>query len=93
MDITQNEYFQFILKYSDKPWNWLEITKNSNITIDIVEANPNNIPWNWRGLSANPNITMVFAEATSVLPLIASDAYHKGEWKNRDRKNFTKIFE
>ena len=35
---------------------------------------------------------MVFAEATSVLPLIASDAYHKGEWKNRDRKNFTKIF-
>ncbi len=35
---------------------------------------------------------MVFAEATSVLPLIASDAYHKGEWKSRKRKNFTKIF-
>ena len=35
---------------------------------------------------------MIFAEATSVLPLIASDAYHKGEWKNRSRKNFSKIF-
>ena len=35
---------------------------------------------------------MVFAEATSVLPLIASDAYHKGEWKNRKRKNYSKIF-
>ena len=35
---------------------------------------------------------MVFAEATTVLPLIASDAYHTGEWKNRDRKNFSKIF-
>ena len=35
---------------------------------------------------------MVFAEATSVLPLIASDAYHKGEWKKRERKNFSKIF-
>ena len=35
---------------------------------------------------------MVFAEATSVLPLIASDAFHKGEWKNRGRKNFSKIF-
>ncbi len=35
---------------------------------------------------------MVFAEATSVLPLIASDAYHKAEWKKRDRKNFSKIF-
>ncbi len=35
---------------------------------------------------------MVFAEATSVLPLIVSDAYHNGEWKNRTRKNFSKIF-
>ncbi len=35
---------------------------------------------------------MVFAEATSVLPLIASDAYHTAEWKNRERKHFSKIF-
>ena len=35
---------------------------------------------------------MVFAEATSILPLIASDAYHSGHWKNRTRKNFSKIF-
>jgi len=35
---------------------------------------------------------MVFAEATSVLPLIASDAYHREHWKMRDRKNFSKIF-
>ncbi len=35
---------------------------------------------------------MVFAEATSVLPLIASDAYHRHNWKNRKRRNFSKIF-
>jgi len=35
---------------------------------------------------------MVFAEATSVLPLIASDAYHRNFWKDRPRKNFSKIF-
>ena len=35
---------------------------------------------------------MVFAEATSVLPLIVSDAYHNGEWKSRERKNFSKLF-
>ena len=35
---------------------------------------------------------MVFAEATSVLPLIASDAYHRNHWKERQRKNFSKIF-
>ena len=36
---------------------------------------------------------MVFAEATSVLPLIVSDAYHNGYWKNRIKKNYSKIFE
>ena len=36
---------------------------------------------------------MVFAEATSVLPLIASDAYHRKNWKNRQRRNFQKLFE
>jgi deoxyhypusine synthase len=35
---------------------------------------------------------MVFAEATSVLPLIASDAYHRENWKNRPKKEFSKIF-
>jgi deoxyhypusine synthase len=35
---------------------------------------------------------MVFAEATTVLPLIASDAYHRGYWKHRKRKNFSKLF-
>ena len=35
---------------------------------------------------------MVFAEATSVLPLIASDAYHRQNWKNRPRREFSKIF-
>ena len=35
---------------------------------------------------------MVFAEATSVLPLVISDAYHRGEWKKRSKKNFSKLF-
>ena len=35
---------------------------------------------------------MVFAEATSVLPLIASDAFHRENWKNRGKRNFSKIF-
>ncbi len=35
---------------------------------------------------------MVYAEATSVLPLIASYAYHKGSWKNRKKHAFAKMF-
>ena len=36
---------------------------------------------------------MVFAEATSILPLIASDAYHRKLWEQRKPKNFSNIFD
>jgi deoxyhypusine synthase len=36
---------------------------------------------------------MVYAEATSVLPLIGSYVYHQGNWKKRERRNFSKIFD
>jgi deoxyhypusine synthase len=36
---------------------------------------------------------MVFAEATSVLPLIASCAYRKHLWDNRPQRRWSKIFE
>ncbi len=36
---------------------------------------------------------MVFAEATSVLPLLASDAYHRGAWRNREKRRFAKLFD
>lgn len=35
---------------------------------------------------------MVYAEATSVLPLLASDAWHRGHWKQRQRRHFSKLF-
>lgn len=36
---------------------------------------------------------MVFAEATSVLPLLASDAWHRGAWRNREKRRFAKLFD
>ncbi len=36
---------------------------------------------------------MVYAEASSVVPLLASDAYHRGFWKNRSRKNYAAMFQ
>ena len=36
---------------------------------------------------------MVFAEATSVLPLLASDAWHRGAWKTREKRRFAKLFD
>ncbi|MBA2585450.1 MAG: deoxyhypusine synthase [Chthoniobacterales bacterium] len=36
---------------------------------------------------------MVYAEATVALPLLAGYAYHKGSWKNRAARNFTKVLD
>jgi deoxyhypusine synthase len=36
---------------------------------------------------------MVFAEAGSVIPLLASDAYHRGHWKNRAKRAWGKLFD
>jgi len=35
---------------------------------------------------------MVYAEATTVLPLITSYLYHSGVWKNREKREWMKIF-
>jgi len=35
---------------------------------------------------------MVFAEATTVIPLIASDAWHRGSWKAREKRNWARLF-
>ena len=35
---------------------------------------------------------MVFAEATTVVPLIGSDAYHREGWKGREKRRFARLF-
>lgn len=35
---------------------------------------------------------MVYAEATTVVPLIMSDAYHRGAWKERKRNRWNDLF-
>ena len=36
---------------------------------------------------------MVFAEAGSVIPLLASDAYHRGHWKTRAKRAYATMFD
>ena len=36
---------------------------------------------------------MVFAEATTVAPLIVSDAYHRGAWKHRRQRRWASLFQ
>ena len=45
----------------DKPWNWLEVSLNPNITLEIIQDNPDK-PWNWIYFSSNPNIKWEFIQ-------------------------------
>ncbi len=36
---------------------------------------------------------MVYAEATSVVPLIVSYAYHRGDWKSREKRRWARIYD
>ena len=44
-----------ILANPDKPWNWMYISENPNITCAIIRANPGK-PWYYYNLSKNANI-------------------------------------
>ena len=47
-------------KYPDKLWDWVNISKNPNLTMEIIEKYPDK-PWEWKyGISKNPNITIKF---------------------------------
>lgn len=50
-----------MMKSNPDDWNWDGISKNSDITMDVVESNLE-CPWNSEGLSRNPNLTIEFIE-------------------------------
>ena len=55
-NLWRKEWFQFIKKNPNKPWDFDCLSANPSITWDIVKDNPD-VPWNFALLSANPNIT------------------------------------
>ena len=63
---TEHYWNEFILKCEDKI-DWLQLSSNSNITWDIVTANPDK-SWNLRVLSRNSNITWDIIEANPDKP-------------------------
>ena len=36
----RQKFITFIKENPDKPWNWYLISRNPNITMDIIKANP-----------------------------------------------------
>ena len=50
---------KLLAKYPDKPWNWIYVSHNPNLTIKSIQTHPNK-PWNWKGISRCPNINTEF---------------------------------
>jgi hypothetical protein len=47
------------MQHPEHPWNWYEISRNPNITMEYIMQHPEH-PWNWYGISRNPNLTMEY---------------------------------
>ena len=59
-----NYLVKLVLNFPDKPWDWYGLSRNLNVTFDIVERHPDK-PWDWKGLSWNPNVTFDIVESLS----------------------------
>ena len=46
------KFWSFIQENPDKNWDWLEKSRDPDITWDIIRDNPDK-PWNWKGISGN----------------------------------------
>lgn len=60
-----NELIKLIEQFPDKPWDWISLCTNPNITVKSVLAHLHEILTNmsynhriWNRLSSNPGITM-----------------------------------
>jgi len=47
--------YEILIKYPDKPWDWVNISLNQNFGIEHVEKHPE-FPWCWNEFSSNKNI-------------------------------------
>ena len=50
----KSDFHEYIINNADKPWDYGMLSKNPNITWEIVRDNPDK---SWYGLSENRNIT------------------------------------
>jgi len=51
-----NHLYILLQLYPDKDWSWYWLSRNPNITWEIVCSDQDK-PWDWSGLSENPNIS------------------------------------
>jgi len=63
---------EFVNEHPDKPWEWYALSRNRNITIEIIEKYSDK-PWDWEGISQNTHITAAFVIKYMGLERIVSE--------------------
>lgn len=57
-----NPLTTLLTKFPDKDWNWSQLSKNPNISINWIVDHPNlstrPCAWDWIGVCSNPNLSM-----------------------------------
>lgn len=60
-NISRRMSQSFIEKHIDKSWDWKEVSRNNNITLDFIEKYIDK-PWDWEYISRIKSIPVVFIE-------------------------------
>jgi len=77
-------------------WDWEDISKNPNITMEDIENNLN-LPWNWDAISLNPNMNkeffMKYRYKLNMNNICINDySYHKYFLSSQYKKKLVKKF-
>lgn len=66
-DLCANPPFEIIYMNKEKKWDLKVLSKQENITWQIVKDHPE-LPWDWTSLSINPNITLEIVISNPDIP-------------------------
>ena len=69
-----NTLQKLIEKYPDKDWDWDELSRNPNITLEFIEKHPKK-PWNWFKLQHNSNFKIIFPRLTFIQICFLSSSF------------------
>lgn len=76
-----NQLVQLLEMFSDKPWNYHDLSRNPNITMEWIMAHQD-CAWDWVLMCQNPNLTMNFLLNTLLPKLAEEEKEQRGKPRN-----------
>jgi hypothetical protein len=62
--------WNFLREHTHYPWDWYQLSKHPNITLEMIHSSWQliDVNWNWRGIAENPNVSIKDLERYSPEP-------------------------